>query len=256
MTPANKRILRQYGKKLMQPTAYLSFYDDAHFGLYREGQKTGKPQAKIETVHVMAWEKADLVHGRQRLYLSEVGRAFLRRQNGEQGVSAFLAQHKLTKEATHDASLRQTQTAPLQWLRARKQDKRFGLKDVDFEAGEMLAQIYDRAAFHPRQTMNWQRTVFVDGASSYAAVDAPSHVLDARRKLNAALEYVGPGLSDVALAVCCAEVGLEECERGFALPKRSGKLMLKMALTRLSVFYGLQTADAAAASLRMRETME
>lgn len=256
MTPANNRILRQYGKKLMQPTAYLALFDDAHFGLYREGQKAGKPRVKIETVHVEAWQKADLLHGAQKLYLSEVGRAFLRRQQSDTGVSAFLEQHKLTEAAAHDASLRQTQTAPLQWLKARKQDKRFGLRDVDFEAGEMLAQIYDRAAFHPRQTMNWQRTVFVDGISSFAAVDAPSHVLDARRKLNAALDYVGPGLSDVALAVCCAEVGLEECERGFALPKRSGKLMLKMALTRLSVFYGLQTADAAAASLRMRATME
>jgi hypothetical protein len=74
--------------------------------------------------------------------------------------------------------------------------------------------------------------------------------LDARKRLDAALAYVGPGLADVAIAICCAEVGLEDCERGFELPKRSGKLMLKMALMRLSVHYGLQSA--AAASFRMR----
>ena len=84
------------------------------------------------------------------------------------------------------------------------------------------------------------------------APDVPTHVLDARRQLQAALEYTGPGLAEVALAVCCSEIGLEECEHDMALPKRSGKLMLKMALTRLSIFYGLQSAAAAAASLRMR----
>ena len=82
--------------------------------------------------------------------------------------------------------------------------------------------------------------------------DLTAPVLDARRQLQAALGYTGPGLAEIAMAVCCSEVGLEECERGFALPKRSGKLLLKMALPRLSIFYGLQTAAAAAASLRMR----
>ena len=78
------------------------------------------------------------------------------------------------------------------------------------------------------------------------------HALEARRRLKEATDYIGPGLSEVAVAICCAEVGLEACEQGFALPQRSGKIMLKMALMRLSVHYGYQTADAAAASFRMR----
>lgn len=167
----------------------------------------------------------------------------------------FLAQHRLIGPAGGEGAvagaIRQTRSAPLQWLTARKQAKGYGLQSVDFAAGETLARDFDRAAFHPKQTMNWQGMVFVDAGAS-GALDVSVQVLDARRKLQAALDYTGPGLAEVALAVCCSEIGLEECERDMALPKRSGKLMLKMALTRLSVFYGLQSAAAAAASLRMR----
>ena len=38
----------------------------------------------------------------------------------------------------------------------------------------------------------------------------------------------------------------------FALPQRLAKLMLKLGLMRLSVFYGLQSASAASASFRIR----
>ncbi len=252
MTPADKRILRQFSKKLLQPSAYLCALADGQFGLYREGQKKPQAHARIEAAHISAWRRADLLQGEEKISLSPTGRAFLRRQLSGKSDERFLAQHKAIQGvATGDRIVRRAQGTPLQWLKARKQAKGYGLQALDFEAGEALMRDYDRAAFHPRQTMNWQRSVFVD-SSTHVAPDAPAHVLDARRKLQAALDYAGPGLAEIALAVCCSEIGLEECERGFDLPKRSGKLMLKMALTRLSVFYGLQSAAMAAASLRMR----
>lgn len=252
MYPADKRILRQYGKKLMHRQAYLRRLDESRFGLFRDAQKSSRPQADIAAAHVAAWRKADLVQGDDRVTLSPTGRAFLRRLMTEYADEAFRAQHGAVGPAAVEGAVRQVRHSPLQWLKARKQSKGFGLQDIDFAAGEELMRDYDRAAFHPRQTMNWQRPIFVDGGVPDRGDHAPVHIVDARRKLQAALDYTGPGLAEVALAVCCAEVGLEECERGFDLPKRSGKLMLKMALTRLSVFYGLQSAAAAAASLRMR----
>ena len=255
MTPADRRILYQHAKKLAPPHVYLQPIDDARFGLFRDGQSSPKPKAQIAVVHVAAWQKADLLTGERRLRLSVTGRAFLRRYLSADREEQFLAQHKLVGavdgEGAAAGAVRQTRTSPLQWLKAREQAKGYGLRSVDFAAGEALARDYDRAAFHPKQTMNWQGMVFVDACGS-GLPDVSAHVLDARRKLQAALDFTGPGLAEVAVAVCCSEIGLEACERDLALPKRSGKLMLKMALTRLSIFYGLQTASSAAASLRMR----
>ncbi len=249
MTPASQRIFRQHAKKLMATKAYLIARDDECFGLFREGQKSQTPHAKIKADYVTDWLKADLLEGSSRLSLSPQGRAYLNRfLNG----GDFLAQHKLITPSKHNDAARQTQTTPLQWLQSRRPAHRLGISDVQFEAGHQLSRDYDRAALPPRQTMDWQRPIFVDGGRSQSDNDISEVMLDARRRFEDALLYVGPGLSDVAVAICCAEVGLEECERGFELPKRSAKLLLKMALMRLSVHYGLQSARDAAASFRMR----
>jgi hypothetical protein len=88
-------------------------------------------------------------------------------------------------------------------------------------------------------------------AKDYGA-NEPAHVLDAQRRLNDALDYLGPGLDEMMLTICCYEQGLEACENVFSLLRRSAKMVLKLGLLRLSVFYGFQSAKAAAASFRIR----
>ena len=102
--------------------------------------------------------------------------------------------------------------------------------------------------------IDWSRPICDGGQGSNGegADAALAHAIDARRKLQAALDYVGPGLADMLVSICCEAHGLEECEKLFALPQRSAKLMLKLGLMRLSVFYGLQSASAASASFRIR----
>jgi hypothetical protein len=100
--------------------------------------------------------------------------------------------------------------------------------------------------------MNWQRPIGVAPVAKDYGANEPAHVLDARRRLNDALDYLGPGLDEMMLAICCYEQGLEACENVFSLPRRSAKMVLKLGLLRLSVFYGLQSAKAAAASFRIR----
>jgi hypothetical protein len=246
MTPVDSQLLRQLGKKLSHPKSYLREMSDSQFGLFKRGQKTEKPQMLVAVRHVVAWQKADLVNGVIDLTLSANGRSFLNRAAG-----GYLAQHRLVVPGTHTTPAISHAT-PLRWLRARKQDDRFGLLEHEFEAGEKLASDYARATLVPRLTMDWRRPVFVDEGTRTGETPVGLATLEARRRVQAALDYTGPGLSDLALAVCCAEVGLEECERGFALPKRSGKVMLKMALMRLSVHYGYQSVDKAAASFRIR----
>ena len=248
MTPADDRVLRQHAKRLMSPKTYLAELQDGGFGLFRDGQKSARPQAKIATRHILAWRKADLLEGDVHLALSAQGRARLRRQAAG---GDFAAQHSLLQPEGADGAQRR-QGSALDWLRARGQGRRFSLTEAEFRAGEMFAADYHRAAFAPRQTMDWQRPVYVDGGASGQVPDAPAHVLDARRKLQAALDHLGPGLAETALAVCCQDMGLEGIEQNFALPKRSAKLLLKLSLMRLSVFYGFQSEAAAAASLRIR----
>ena len=76
--------------------------------------------------------------------------------------------------------------------------------------------------------------------------------LDAQKRVVNALAYIGPGLAEMAVDVCCSELGLEATEKKFSLPRRSAKIMLKLALMRLAVHYGYQSASAAAASFRIR----
>jgi hypothetical protein len=61
--------------------------------------------------------------------------------------------------------------------------------------------------------------------------------IDARRRFDAALAAVGPGLSDILWRVACEGEGLAEAERGLGWPVRAGKLVLGLALDRLVVHY-------------------
>ncbi|HEX6866325.1 MAG TPA: DUF6456 domain-containing protein, partial [Caulobacteraceae bacterium] len=48
-----------------------------------------------------------------------------------------------------------------------------------------------------------------------------------------------PGLRDMLEQVCLTDSALEAAERSLGLPRRSGKAVLKLALQRLAVHYGL-----------------
>lgn len=66
MTPADKRVLRQFSKKLLQPSVYLRAMADGQFGLYREGQKKPQAHARIEAMHITAWQRADFLQGEKK----------------------------------------------------------------------------------------------------------------------------------------------------------------------------------------------
>lgn len=59
----------------------------------------------------------------------------------------------------------------------------------------------------------------------------------AQSRLTDALEELGPGLADVALRCCCHLEGLESTEQRMGWSARSGKIVLRIALQRLSRFY-------------------
>lgn len=109
------------------------------------------------------------------------------------------------------------------------------------EAGERFREEFERAQMGPRVTQNWERFLTTQDSGAAGAgcgpADGPS---GARRNLTGALNALGPGLSDVALRVCCFLEGLEAAERRLGWSARSGKVVLKIALQRLAQHYRIQ----------------
>ena len=59
----------------------------------------------------------------------------------------------------------------------------------------------------------------------------------ARQRVEKALSSLGAGLGDVVLRCCCHLEGLESAERRMGWSARSGKIVLRIALQRLSLHY-------------------
>lgn len=135
--------------------------------------------------------------------------------------------------------------SPLYRLRHRKDGKAAGpyLNQPQYEAGERLRHDFERADFSARVTANWG-AMRVDGGAHASLSDnriaqVADAALDARRRVHAAFDAVGPELAGVLYYVCCIAGGLEPAERFLALPPRSGKAILSIALTRLARHYQL-----------------
>lgn len=114
------------------------------------------------------------------------------------------------------------------------------------EAGERLRESFELAQMGPRVTQNWERFLTTGGSSS--GPRGPSEGPQAAREQVAkAMTVLGPGLSDVAMRVCCFLEGLEAAERRLGWSARSGKVVLKIALQRLALHYNIsapsKTAD-------------
>lgn len=120
--------------------------------------------------------------------------------------------------------------SPLVWLRARGR-----LNARQFDAGEQLRADWERAGLAPRVTMRWDGAG--RGGRGGAAPDPALAALDAKRRFEAAIAAVGPGLADIAWRVVCAGEGLAPAERALGWPARAGKLVLGLALDRLADFY-------------------
>ncbi len=145
--------------------------------------------------------------------------------------------------APSDAVDRQTVSVdvtegPLGWLARRGM-----LSAGQVAAGERLRTDHARAGLGVRVTMRWdaapggQRRL--EGGAEARSIGA----LDARRRFDAAMDAVGPGLSDVLWRVACEGEGIAEAERGLGWPARAAKLVLGLALDRLARHYNNQYGD-------------
>ncbi len=122
---------------------------------------------------------------------------------------------------------------PLGWLYARGH-----VSERQYLASERLRCDWERAQLDPQVTMRWDAAPMRRGRGGRGtALDPSTSQIDARKRFAAAVECVGPGLSDIVWRIICAGEGMRQAETALGWPARAGKLVLGLALDRIADHY-------------------
>lgn len=183
---------------------------------------------------------------RERLVLTAAGRARAALTQGEAAVEPARAlQGDLVRT---NGQLVDSAENPLSWLaRRRGKDGAPLLSSDHVQAGERLRRDFDLARTLPRVTSRWDG---LPGAHAAAPQAGPMTdlALAARQRVDAALEAVGPEFSGLLMDVCGFLKGLELVESERQWPRRSGRIVLELALWRLARHYGIGARPAPASA--------
>jgi hypothetical protein len=145
-------------------------------------------------------------------------------------------QGRIGKRARRAAARTQ---APLDSLQRLKAGSDPFLTAFQVDAARRLQRDFERAQLRQRLTRDASQALPGHQAGVHASAAIGVSALDAKRRCLAALDAAGPGLSDLLFETVCMEHGLVEAERAFGWPARSAKAILRLALDRLVVHYGL-----------------
>ncbi|MBI1261367.1 MAG: hypothetical protein GC184_06555 [Rhizobiales bacterium] len=248
------REVRRIFRRLCEPGSYLARADKKDIGLFVESNRWKKPVATLEPRMLQELEKLDLVGAVESHQNAEIwrptpaGLSYYRRLMARS--HPFRAQHQLItqKDIAHEGQtmrldVNESET-PLGWLRRRRgANGRPLISAAQFEAGERLRRDFTLGHMTQRVTTDWSMQTG-GGSGRRAAPRDPSEISDraitARQRFEAAMKAVGPQLDEVLRMVCCDLQGLEDAERKFGWPQRSGKVVLTIALDRLVAHYGLR----------------
>ncbi|MEM8799891.1 MAG: DUF6456 domain-containing protein [Pseudomonadota bacterium] len=222
------------------------------------------PRRKISWEQIDALVRADLLRldwgdddSSPTLRITDAGRARLKRERARlrnkkspraatagASLDPFQEQHRdmqmVRKPASSDEKVRQNLAeSPLRWLATRKGPSgRPFISPEQLSAGERLHADYVLSGLSPNVTQSWSATGRVDVSRSERGLNASERSVAARARMQKALEMLGEDLSRIAWSVCCLEQGLTDAEGALGWPKRSAKLVLRIALDRLADHYG------------------
>ncbi|MDB5545359.1 MAG: hypothetical protein JWO64_2508 [Hyphomicrobiales bacterium] len=216
------------------------------------GRFPGEAGAALVASGLAEWQ-APGASRRERLVLTPEGRARAGLTQGEAGVEPARALQGdiVRRHASTGAMLVDEAESPLVWLaRRRGKDGAPLLSPEHLQAGERLRRDFDLARTLPRVTSRWDGMPGA-GASSPQAGPITDLSLAARQRVDAAMQAVGPEFSGLLMDVCGFLKGLETVESERQWPRRSGRIVLDLALGRLARHYGIGARPAPAhASMR------
>lgn len=188
---------------------------------------------RLRRYHITATGRA--VYSRSMAGRENQARANAERGFGETQKDFLHFPTAKTKERRGRYGLSET---PLDML-ARLQDKTGGpfLAKELVEAGKRLREDYELAQVGEHLA---QKQAYFEASSQCgrSAALKPSPASQAAKSRSmAALAALGAGLNDIALRCCCHLEGLEAAERQLGWSARSGKIVLRIALSQLKSFY-------------------
>lgn len=185
------------------------------------------------------------VYSRLMAFRENQARAKLEQGFGEAQSSFLPCRRPKQKERRSRYGLGET---PLDTL-ARLLDKSgepFLKRDL-VDAGKRLREDFELAQVgdHLAQNQAYFAASGACGRTSSPCVSPASSA--AKKRAAAAMAALGSGLNDIALRCCCHLEGLEAAERQLGWSARSGKIVLRIALSQLKSFYDQLDANSDAA---------
>jgi Domain of unknown function (DUF6456) len=188
-------------------------------------------------------------HSDQTLRCSEQAHTWRKRCLADSPQDAFAEQHRdmhkvnlIDTEGCLFTAHKNVAESPLAWLRRHgDKDKVPFLSAPEFAAAERLRDDYYRSSLSQKLCADWgapARGKHTQGPRN-AVLDAADNALASKDRFMDALAALGPGLDDLVFALCIRETSLSAIEKSRKWPKRTAKVVLKLALERLARHYGL-----------------
>ncbi len=114
------------------------------------------------------------------------------------------------------------------------------LQPNEIEAAQRFATDYAKSMMSTVATQSYSQNSGKEMPSSNSAEHVSISALDARKRVMDALNIVGPGLDKAITTLCSSDMSIGALEVSENWAKGSGKTLFKLALARLSDFYGCQ----------------
>ncbi|MEO0486638.1 MAG: DUF6456 domain-containing protein [Pseudomonadota bacterium] len=254
-----ERILR----RLCEAGAVLAVARDMDKAvIVRDGPENAATKTAVvdrqiaQALAIKDWIACDNPEARIARYrITSVGRSALKRLLAQaesraagfnESQSAFAGQHQdwAERAVMDDGEARPRRVrynlgeSPLTAL-ARRKDKAGQpfLSEELVVAGERLREDFELAQMGPRVAQNWERFLTGGQSGGFTSTDGLGGPEAARTRVQDALADLGPGLGDVVLRCCCFLEGLETAEKRMGWSARSGKIVLRIALSHLKQHY-------------------
>jgi hypothetical protein len=120
------------------------------------------------------------------------------------------------------------------------------------EAARRLARLFERSRLSQRVTMSYDPTRLGGRAGGSGREEISLSAADARKRLNDLAALFPSECWSVLFDVCGLDRGMQEIEVERDWPRRSGKLVLRIALSQLAAHYGLLPSATGPATGRGR----